>query len=283
MRIVRTGFFVALKGVFANRQVLFDLRGVLCCPVYMIIVRGLILLFLPLYIILNSGIASAEQGDRLVCGIAEGYPPYQFTLRNGEPAGIDVEVIRKVAERLGKTIEFRQGPWDRILTELRLGRLDCISGMEINQHRKMLFDFTSPYYKRTVAVFVLHDSHIRSLFDLEGRVITGDRHSYVELHFAALGIKNKIRIHQTRSKEQSIQLLKKGEVVAMVAPKAVAYYLADQYGIKLRVLDAPDPGSPVGIAFEKGKTEMRIEVEQALTDLREEGGLDSIISKWQVE
>lgn len=226
---------------------------------------------------------TASEGD-LVCGVADGYPPYQFKNGNGKPVGIDVEVIKEVGKRLGRNVIFRQTAWDDVVTELRLGKLDCISGIEINQSRRIMFDFTEPFYKRRVAVFVLAENQdIQTLVDLEGKVITGDRHSYVELHFAALGIKNRIRIQQTRSKEQAIQLLIKGDAVAFVAPKAVAYYLANLYDIQLRVLDDPDPGSPVGIAIEKGNTVLLDDIKQALNELRREGQLDAIFDKWQIK
>lgn len=236
-----------------------------------------------LLVSLPCGHVKAEE-DPIICGVANGFPPYQFKDKDGVSTGIDVELMKRIAHKLGRKVEFYQAAWDTVVTNLRLGRLDCVSGMEINKTRRLMFDFTEPVYSRKVAVFTLdNNTEIQSLMDLKGEIITGDRHSYVELHFSDLGLTNQIRIHQAKSKDQSMNLLVHGEAVAMIAPKAVAYYLAGLYGVKLRILDDPDPGSPVGVAVGKGNSELHLQIQSALDELTKEGELESLLSKWNLQ
>ncbi|MBG0789561.1 MAG: transporter substrate-binding domain-containing protein [Desulfovibrionaceae bacterium] len=229
-------------------------------------------------------VSAEEYRPEVRFAVARGYPPYQFRTEDGQPTGLDVEVIHLIGERLNIRVKIIQGPWDEMVTALRVGKVDCLGGMEINAKRLQVLDFTDPYYSRKGAVFTLMDnSEIQTLEDLRGRIITGDRHSYMEGLFARLGIKQGIRIRQTESKDMSFRLLKQGKVVAVVAPKAVGYYLASRHNIAVRIIDDSDPGSPVGMAVIKGNTRLRDLLDQALDELRNNGKLNGVLRTWRIE
>lgn len=220
--------------------------------------------------------------NTIKCGIAKGYPPYQFQDVKGEPIGIDVDVMKAISSVINVNIVFHQKEWDDIVTSLRLGKLDCIAGIEKNAIRSKMFDFTSLYYTRKNVVFVKkNDMSITSLNDLKWKQIAGDRHSYVENLLEDLRLKNKIRIRQTKSKEMSFQMLKKGKVVAVIAPEAVGLYLAKKNQIAVKIIEASDPGSPVSIAVEKNRTSLLESIESALITIQHDGTLASILSKWK--
>ena len=241
-----------------------------------------IVFLLVLSMALLSGVVATSQAEDLLCGVAIGYPPYQYQNKSGKVAGMDVEIAQSIVARMGREIVFRQEAWDTIVTSLRLERLDFISGMEINAKRRQMFDFTSSYYIRKIGIFVLaNDKSIESIYDLKWKVIAGDRHSYVEHLFEKLKLTNQIRIHQTKSKDESMVLLIKGDVVALVAPVEVAYHLAHKYGVRLRVLEDSDPGSQVGIAVHKGNYWLLSELELALDMMKKDGSLEMIIRKWR--
>ena len=64
---------------------------------------------LSFFLLLNANPASAQE-QAVSCGIASGFPPYQFVLA-GEPTGFDVDVARAVCARLGLQISFAQAEW----------------------------------------------------------------------------------------------------------------------------------------------------------------------------
>jgi polar amino acid transport system substrate-binding protein len=213
--------------------------------------------------------------------MAKGYPPYQFLDEKGDPAGLDVEVARLVFARLGMRERMVSGAWDDIVANLRLGRLDCVCGMEINPARKHFFGFTQPYYTRRVVIFVLRkDTSIRAVGDLVGKAVAGDRHSFVEEYLRERGLLSLIRIVKTKTKEQSMRMLKAGKVVAMIAPLAVGRFLAARENMDLRVMDLGDPGSPVGFAVDKDNVGLLRNMTKALEALRREGALQPVLDRW---
>jgi ABC-type amino acid transport substrate-binding protein len=192
--------------------------------------------------------------DTYSCGLSDGYPPYQFVSQDNETAGFDADVLRLVFSRLQSQIDFHQMNWDDAVALLRLtNRFDCVGGMEITPVREHLFEFTRPYYERNIVIFVLAaNDQITGVEDLIGKKITGDRHSSLEQMLERQGVRDKIRIKETKTKEESMRLLKSGDSRAMMAPRAVGYYLAKQFNVKVRVLIESDRPSPVAIAVRKG-------------------------------
>lgn len=234
-----------------------------------------------LLLVLCAPAGAEGEGRAVTFGVAEGYPPYQFRNEDGSPAGLDVDVIKLIGERLGIEVRIVQKPWDDVVTALRVGKVDCVGGMEINVKRRSILDFTASYYSRKSAVFTLENNrHIRTIRDLKGRIIAGDRHSYVEERLRRQSLRRHIRIRQIESKDKSLRLLKEGKVVAVVAPKAVGYHLASRHNIAVRIIDDTDPGSPVGLAVVKGNIRLRDLLDRALEELRESGELNAVLRKW---
>ncbi|WP_338667320.1 transporter substrate-binding domain-containing protein [Pseudodesulfovibrio methanolicus] len=213
--------------------------------------------------------------------MARGYPPYQFLDAMGEPAGLDIEVAGLVFARMGVECRMVPGDWDDVVASLRLGRLDCVCGMEINRDREHFFAFTTPYYSRKVVIFVRRDgAGLGTVEDLVGKAVAGDRHSFAEHYLKQRGLLNAIRIVRTKSKEQSMRMLKDGKVVAVIAPLAVGQLLAKRQGVPVRVIDVGDPGSPVGFAVETGNDVLLEKLEKAIEELKREGALQPVLDRW---
>lgn len=237
-----------------------------------------VLTVLAVLIFLLPGPAMTQE-QSLSCGVATGFPPYQFS-KDGKPAGFDVDVARAVCARLGKEALFEQRNWDDVVSMLLFGRIDLVAGMEVNAFRFDYFEFSIPYAKRHDAVFVPANSTVNSVQDLFGRVITGDRHSFVELHWKEMGIYQNIRVMQTGTKQESMALLAQGKTAAAIMPLEVGWYLAAEQGIEVRVLDNPDPGSDVAIALRKGQPHLLQKINDALRDMEIKGELEALQRKW---
>ncbi|WDP91597.1 MAG: transporter substrate-binding domain-containing protein [Desulfobacter sp.] len=235
------------------------------------------IILLSFVMALFSGPVNAET---YVCGIASGYPPYQFQ-RYGTAAGLDAEVARRIGEKLGVELVFFQGDWDDVFNQLRFGKIDFIAGMEINEVRMQLFDFSPPYYHRYDAVFVReNERQIHGVKDLYNKIITGDRHSFLELRWQKEGIKDKIRIMQTPSKRKAMQLLEAGNTQAAIMPRAVGRFLAKEMDLPVRILTTSDAGSPVALAVKKGEQGLLEKLNAALDELIRGGELQQLKDKW---
>lgn len=240
------------------------------------------LTFLVLTLLFTSSPAYTQsETTALTCGAAVGFPPYQFNLEDGTPAGIDIDIVEAMSRLMDTPLILHQEKWDDVMAKLRLGKLDCVAGMEITTKRRIYYDFTVPYYNRESVVFIRADNNsIHSIQDLRWKVIAGDRHSNMESHLKEMHIRRQIRIRQTASKETSLQLLKQKEVVAAIAPKQVGYYLARKLDLDVRILDHSSTGTPVAFAVRKGNQKLLDRLNTLIKQLKDNGEVDEVMAKW---
>lgn len=222
---------------------------------------------------------AAQNTKPLICGIALGYPPYQFSTDKGEPTGIDAEITRLVFQEMGKEFKFNQRKWDDVYLGLahKTGEVDLLCGAEINAERLALFNFSVPYYSRSVVIFVKTGSAYQKLDDLNGKPITADRGGFIEAQID----KKKLRIVDAASKEEAFTKLKNGGVEAVIAPLEVGNWICKQMGLAVRTLPEKDPGSPVAFAVAKGNTALADQISAALAKLKANGQIDAVMKKYK--
>ncbi|WP_394147883.1 transporter substrate-binding domain-containing protein [Shewanella atlantica] len=221
-------------------------------------------------------------GETFSCGLSDGYPPYQFQESDSSATGFDAEVLRLVFNRAQLQLELHQMNWVDVVGGLRFSpMLHCAGGMEITRGRKRYFDFTSPYYSRKSALFVLAENpDVTRLDDLVGKIVAGDKDSSLEAEIADSKMLGRLRIVQTKSKAASMKLMRDGKASAVIAPVEVGYYLADELGMEVRIVMLAESESPVSIAVKKGHQRLLRLLESALQQLLKEGEIDQLYEQW---
>ena len=80
------------------------------------------------------------------------FPPYEF-LRGQEIVGIDVEICRAVAEKLGKGFQCETVDFDSVIPAVISGKADlAAAGITVTEDRKKNVDFSIPYVKTGIVV-----------------------------------------------------------------------------------------------------------------------------------
>ncbi len=81
------------------------------------------------------------------------FPPYEF-MRGQEIVGIDVEICRAVAQKLGRKFSVETVNFDSVIPSVISGKADlAAAGITITEDRRKNVDFSVPYVK-TGIVFV---------------------------------------------------------------------------------------------------------------------------------
>jgi ABC-type amino acid transport substrate-binding protein len=84
-------------------------------------------------------------GGTLIVGTESGFPPYEY-ISNGKIAGVDMDIMARIAKELNKELKVEDMPFDSLITALTSGKINAISaGMTINDERKVNVDFSIPY------------------------------------------------------------------------------------------------------------------------------------------
>lgn len=225
----------------------------------------------------------AEETTIYRCGIANGFPPYQYTDKNGQIAGLDFEVASLVFKTAGLKVTFVQDNWENLLFNLVHKRdlVDMLCGAEITPERQKHLDFTIPYHSRRAVLFILKESPIKKIEELFGKMVAGDLHSSFETILDKK--RNDIRIIKTSTKEESFNKLKDKSVVAVIAPIEVGLFLSKKLNLKVKIIDInkSSSASAVAIAVKLGDQKMLDILNPVINKLTSSGKIDKILKKYQ--
>ena len=106
-------------------------------------------------------------------GLDDSFPPMGFRSENGmDVVGFDIDVAKKVCEKMGVTLVTQPISWDAKDSELSSGKIDCIwNGFTSLPEREEAMTLSFPYMVNKQVVVVLKDSPIKTLADLKDKTV----------------------------------------------------------------------------------------------------------------
>lgn len=109
-------------------------------------------------------------------GVDKEFPPFQFKDKNGQLIGIDVDLLKALAQDQNFKYEIKQYPFCELEKALQNDEIDAVfSGMIMTDERKNKFDFSEAYFEGGARMAVREDSDINSYNDLEGKFVAVKR------------------------------------------------------------------------------------------------------------
>lgn len=117
---------------------------------------------------------SADTGDgdnTLVMATNAFFEPYEY-YEGDEIVGIDAEVGKAIADKLGMDFEISDVDFDAIIPNVQSGKASMgMAGMTVTPDREKNVNFTRSYAKGIQVVIVPEDSEIASIDDMAGKMI----------------------------------------------------------------------------------------------------------------
>jgi ABC-type amino acid transport substrate-binding protein len=119
-----------------------------------------------------DGAEERTEGARpIVVGSDLDNPPFAYLDADGRPAGRDVQMMRWIAGMLGRELEWRRMPFERLLDACAVGEVDVVCAtLGITAERMRRVDFSRPYFETVIAVVAREGpGEPRTIADLAGR------------------------------------------------------------------------------------------------------------------
>ena len=111
-------------------------------------------------------LVGCDNKKQLVLSTEAGFAPYEY-YSNGEIVGVDIDIAKKIAERLNMDLVIKDVAFDSIISEVKTGKSDIgAAGISYTEERNKEVDFTINYFESKQVVIVNNDSFIQSLNDL---------------------------------------------------------------------------------------------------------------------
>ena len=208
------------------------------------------------------------------------YPPFQFE-KDGKVTGFDVELIDKVAAKLGVEQEIVDTPFETIKTgaDLNAGKCDvAAAGMTITDERKANLDFSVPYFDATQALLAKKGSGITSLDNAKGKKLGSPSATTGEDYVKAAGVDPV----SFETSDAELNGLKSGQVEVIVQDlPVVSEWLKDPANSGFEVVANLDTGEQYGFAVKKGgNPELLKAIDDVITTSRSDGSYKALYTKW---
>lgn len=212
------------------------------------------------------------------------FAPYEY-YDGSEIVGIDVEIAKAIADKLGMQLEIVDIEFDSIITGVQTGKYDMgMAGMTVTDERKQSVDFSDSYATGIQSVIVKENSEIKSVDDILAKdatykigvqlSTTGDIYVTDDLGDAASE-----RVIEYQTGNDAVSALASGKVDAVVIDNEPAKsYVAATGGLK--ILDTEYVSEDYAICFAKNNTELKDKVNGALKELIADGTVKNIINKY---
>lgn len=232
----------------------------------------------------------------MVVATNSGWPPQSYLDDSNQLTGFDIDVAKEIAKRLGVEVSFETPDWATMTGGRWSGRFDLgVGSVTPTKARAQVIDFPGIYYYSPY-VYVLHkDSKVAKLQELNGKVIgvetatTSEDFIRRQLEIDAPGlppIEYKIEPGEIRTYADSMlpfDDLRLGDGVrvdAVIAPEQTALN-AIKNGYPLRVLEGEYAfREPLVLISEKGDAEWNAKVGEILGQMKTEGVLAELTTKW---
>lgn len=112
----------------------------------------------------TMGFSSCAKDDTLIVYTEAGFAPFEY-IQDGQIVGVDVDIMNKVGEKLGKKIKFENVGFDTIVDTVSAGKLCNVgaAGISVTEARKEKVDFSMEYY--TANLYVIYKADAKASYE----------------------------------------------------------------------------------------------------------------------
>ncbi len=226
---------------------------------------------------------SLTMSNNLIVGISPDYPPYaQIDLESGEIIGLEVDVVKEIAQRLGKNLIIKDMPFNSLIIELLSGQIDVIAaGLSPSEERKKTVLFSHPYIDNDEIVVVAKSANpaITKFEDLYGKSVAVNT-GYTSDSF--LSKTPEIHLVRLKSTSDGVMALNSDSVDAFATSKSsFDIFLDKQTEIQAyQHFMLPMSADACALAYTKNNSKLQAEIDSVIDSMIADGTMGTIKKKW---
>lgn len=229
----------------------------------------------------SAGQKATPVKSKYVIASDSSFAPFVFQNSSNQYTGIDMDLIKAIAEDQGFEIEITNPGFDAAINAVQSGQADgMIAGMSVTDARKETFDFSDSYYTANTILGVKESSTIASYEDLKDKTVGVKNGTASQTFLTENQSKYGYKIKTFADGASMYDSLNTGSIDAVMDDEPVLKYSISQ-GQKLKT---PIEGTPIGetaFAVKKGSNPELIEMfNNGLANLKASGEFQKILDKY---
>lgn len=219
----------------------------------------------------------------LKVGTSPDFPPFEFIDEKGNIVGIDIDLVKAIAKRLGYEVEVISIDFEGLIPALLNKQIDVIaSGMTITEERAEVVAFTTPYWEADQAILVVVGSGFKpqSLDDLVNKKVGVQSGTTAEqlVHDYITNTGKSIDVRSYSSYVLAVVDLVNGRLDAVIVDSPVAQMFTREYNVEVSVVI--QTGEKYGLAVRKDDVELLSKLNEALGEFLSSDEWMQIIDKY---
>jgi len=231
--------------------------------------------------LLNATAAHA-QDETYVIATDTTFAPFEFQDEEGKFVGIDMDLLRDIAEDQGFEVDIKPLGFDAALQAVQANQVDgVIAGMSITDDRKKVFDFSDPYFESGVQMAVLETNNdIKDYEDLRGQRVAVKNGTEGATFAESIKAKYGFETVYFADSSSMYDEVKTGNSVAVFDDYPVLAYGITQ-GNGLKTVTPKEKGASYGFAVNKGQNaELLAKFNAGLKNLKESGRYQEVLDTY---
>ena len=208
------------------------------------------------------------------------FPPYGFVGTDMAPQGLDVDMARYIAGKLGVKLELVPVTSANRIPYLQTKKADLvISTLGKNPEREKVIDFTAAYSPFFQAVFAPKTLAVKGPADLAGKTVSVTRGAIEDMELTKVAPAT-ADIKRFEDNNGTVSAFVSGQVQVLATGASVAGNMMarnPQLNVEYKFVLKDSPNF-IGVG--KGEDALRTRVNQIILEAKSTGELDKMATKW---
>ena len=229
--------------------------------------------------------AAADTSDKTwVIATDTAFKPFEYTDESGNFVGIDMDILKAIAEDQGFKYDVQVLGWDASIAACQAGQADgMIAGASITDERKSSgWIFSDGYYDANQSMAVAAGSDIKGFEDLNGKSVAVKTASMSATYAESLADKYGFTVTYFEDSPTMYQAVVGGQVAACFDDTPIMASNIKDTGIGMEIVDGTgnDPAAYGFAIFNKDNQELIDMFNAGLANIKADGTYDEIIAKY---
>lgn len=228
----------------------------------------------------QSALDDVVKSKTIKIGIPTDYPPYGFAGLDMKPQGLDIDMAKLVAEKMGVKVELVPVVSANRIPYLQTKKVDLvISTLGRNEERMKVIDFTHAYAPFYQGVFATKEVSIKTFADLAGKTVAVTRGAMEDEMLQQLAPPTVV-IKRFEDQAATTAAFAAGQTQAIgtsVSNIGVLSQKQPKLGAEFKLLLRD---SPCFMGVAKGEDALRNKVNEIILAAKADGSLTKLSQKW---
>ena len=234
--------------------------------------KRIYVLCLLLIVLITTG--CGKSNDKLIMVTEAGFAPFEY-YQNNEIVGVDVEIAKEIANKMGKKLVIKDVAFDSIINEVKSGKADIgAAGISYTEERSKQVDFSNDYFTSKIIVIVKDSDNETDFNNLGTKKIAVQLGSTADT-FVTNNYKN-ATITRQKKYLAAIEDLKNDKVNCVIMDELPAKQILSK-NTNLKILNKILSSENYGMVVKKNNKELLDTVNEVIEDLKESGKIDQYV------